>query len=455
MSQIQSRVTPITKLTAVSSDPSMSGRVYSLTAADHAMELHSAAVVMYYNENPFGSFILDPMRESLSRVLSLYPTVTGRLTRSENGNWAVKANDAGVRVTMTKVGTTLDEWLRSADSAEERNLAPFEEMPENPYIWSPFRIQINEFEGGGVAIGVSFTHLTADPTSATFLLKAWADAHRGEPVSPPIFTRPSIGDGEQIPNTAMKSTSFYANKSKTWPQNQPASTTKMASATFKFSNSTINQWLSKTEHHCPNATPFDLLAALFWKQVLQIKGLSQNELNHSLSICTDLRTSFQSSQRFYFGNALLFSELSVSSKDMEQWDLGEIVGLIHSHLEKLDGEDEIRTAMEWLESRKEKGGKYAAPFKMYGPELTCVSMEHMGVKLSYATKFVRNSKAVHVSYNVGNCEGDGLIVVMASNEEGVARNVMVMLPEREMAELCKDEAVLRFNPTVILGGRLV
>ncbi|KAG6599301.1 Protein ECERIFERUM 2, partial [Cucurbita argyrosperma subsp. sororia] len=416
MSQIQSRVTPITKLTAVSSDPSMSGRVYSLTAADHAMELHSAAVVMYYNENPFGSFILDPMRESLSRVLSLYPTVTGRLTRSENGNWAVKANDAGVRVTMTK---------------------------------------INEFEGGGVAIGVSFTHLTADPTSATFLLKAWADAHRGKPVSPPIFTRPSIGDGEQIPNTATKSTSFYANKSKTWPQNQPASTTKMASATFKFSNSTINQWLSKTEHHCPNATPFDLLAALFWKQVLQIKGLSQNELNHSLSICTDLRTSFQSSQRFYFGNALLFSELSVSSKDMEQWDLGEIVGLIHSHLEKLDGEDEIRTAMEWLESRKEKGGKYAAPFKMYGPELTCVSMEHMGVKLSYATKFARDSKAVHVSYNVGNCEGDGLIVVMASNEEGVARNVMVMLPEREMAELCKDEAVLRFNPTVILGGRLV
>lgn len=58
----------------------------------------------------------------------------------------VKGNDAGVRVTMTKVGTTLDEWLRSADSVEERDLATFEEMPEDPYIWSPFRIQVNKNE---------------------------------------------------------------------------------------------------------------------------------------------------------------------------------------------------------------------------------------------------------------------------------------------------------------------
>ncbi|XP_038890683.1 protein ECERIFERUM 26-like [Benincasa hispida] len=463
MSQIQSRVSPITKLTAVSSNPSVSGRVYPLSAADHAMARHSAAVVMYYSENPFGSFILDPMRESLSKVLTLYPTVTGRLTRSENGNWAVKGNDAGVRVTMTKVGTTLDEWLRSADSAEERDLAAFEEMPEDPYIWSPFRIQINEFEGGGVAIGVSFTHLTADPTSATFLLKTWADAHRGEPISPPLFTRPSsLGDGKKVPNIATKSTSFYGNKSKLAATDDHI---KMSSVTFKFSNTTINQCLSKIKAHCPNATPFDFLAALFWKQILKTKGnLPKNEQNnHSLSICTDIRNSFQSSnsQRYYFGNALRISQLTINSKEMEQSDLGHIVELLHNHLERLgEEEEEIWSTMEWLESRKEKDGKYVAPFKMYGPELSCVSMEHMVMKkgndesLSYATKFVRDSKPVHVSYNVGNAEGEGLIIVMPSNEGGVARNVMVMLPSnREVAELCKDKVILSFNPTMILGGR--
>ncbi|CAK9314874.1 unnamed protein product [Citrullus colocynthis] len=467
MSQIQSRVTPITKLTAVSSNPSVSGRVYPLSAADHAMGRHSAAVVMYYRENPFGSFIVDPMRESLSKVLTMYPTVTGRLTRSENGNWAVKGNDAGVRVTMTKVGTTLDEWLRSADSVEERDLAPFEEMPEDPCIWSPFRIQINEFEGGGVAIGVSFTHLTADPTSATFLLKTWADAHRGEPVLPPLFPRPSsLGDGEKIPNIATNSTSFYANMSKLAATNDHiVSPTKMSSVTFKFSNTTINQCLSKIKAHCPNATPFDFLAALFWKQILKTKGnLPKNEENNqSLSICTDIRNSFQSSnsQRYYFGNAVHISQLTINKKEMEQCELGHIVELVHSHIERLgEEEEEIWSAMEWLESRKEKGGKYAAPFKMYGPELSCVSMEHMVMKgngdesLSYATKFVSDSKPVHVSYNVGNAEGEGLIIVMPSNEGGIARNVTVMLPsKREVDELCEDQAILSFNPVMILAGR--
>ncbi|XP_008455878.2 protein ECERIFERUM 26-like [Cucumis melo] len=469
MSQIHSRVKPITKLTAVSSNPSVSGRVYPLLAADHALARHSAAVVMYYSENPFGSFILDPMRESLSKILTLYPTVTGRLTRTENGNWAVKGNDAGVRVTMTKVGSSLDEWLRSADSVEERDLAAFDDMPEDPYIWSPFRIQINEFEGGGVAIGVSFTHLLADPTSATFLLKTWADAHRGRPVSPPLFTRRlSLGDGEKIPNIATKSTTFYANKSKL--DDHIVSPTKMSSVTFKFSNTTMNQCLSKIKPHCPNATPFDFLASLFWKQILKIKsnspkdGQNNNNNNHSISICSDIRNSFQSSnsQRYYFGNALHISQLTIDPKEMAENELGHIVELVHNHLERLgEEEEETWSAMEWLESQKEKDGRYVMPFTMYGPELSCVSMEHMMMKkgnenesLSYATKFVKDSKPVHVSYNIGNVEGEGLIIIMPSNEGGLARNVKVMLPsKREVDELCEDQAILSFNPTMILGGR--
>lgn len=319
-----------------------------------------------------------------------------------------------------------------------------------------------------MAIGVSFTHLTADPTSATFLLKSWADEHRGESVSSPLFTRPSPPeDGKKIPNIATKSTSFYANKSKlAATTDHIVSPTKMSSVTFKFSNTTINQCLSKIKAHCPNATPFDFLAALFWKQILKINGnLPKNEENnHSLSICIDIRNSFQSSnsQRYYFGNALHISQLTINPKEMEHWELGHIVELVHSHLERVgEEEEEIWSTMEWLESRKEKGGKYAAPFKMYGPELSCVSMEHMVMmkgndkeSLSYATKFVKDSKPVHVSYNVGNADGEGLIIVMPSNEGGVARNVMVMLPSiTEVAQLCEDQAILTFNPTMILGGR--
>lgn len=321
-------------------------------------------------------------------------------------------------------------------------------------------LQINEFEGGGVAIGVGFTHLTADPTSAMFLLKAWADAHRGKPVAPPLLTRTSPRDGGEIRNITRKSSSYYDKKSKESTTHCP---NKMASVTFKFSNSIMKQWVSKLKDgSCPNATPFDLLVALFWSQILHIKGLKKDEHNnYSLSICSDFRKSFQSSPLSpYFGNALHFSQLSISPKEMDQFELGHVAGLVHRHVERLDEDREILwSTMEWLESRKESGEKYAPPCKMYGPELTCVSLEHMvnennddDDSLMYATKFVRDSKPVHVSYSVGNVEGEGLIVVMPSNEGGVSRNVMVMLPESEMAELCVEQAILSFNPTMILGG---
>lgn len=142
MSSKKSRVSVHSKLTVVPSKPSGSVKTNPLSSLDHAMGLHSLHMVFYYKKNPFGSFELDPLRESLSGVISLYPNVTGRLTRLENGNWAVKCHDAGIRVIRAEVSATLDEWLRSADGSEERDLTVWEDMPQEPNTWSPFRVQV-------------------------------------------------------------------------------------------------------------------------------------------------------------------------------------------------------------------------------------------------------------------------------------------------------------------------
>ena len=120
------------KLTAVSSKPVEPGKTHLLTPLDQAMGQHSLHLVFYYEKNPFGSFDLDPLRVSLSETLSLYPSVTGRLTRGKAGNWVVKCNDAGVRVRRAKVNVRIDEWLKYANGIEEKDLAVWEEMPENP-----------------------------------------------------------------------------------------------------------------------------------------------------------------------------------------------------------------------------------------------------------------------------------------------------------------------------------
>lgn len=129
-------------LTAVSSKPSESGRVHPFTALDNALSSHTVHVIFYYPRSPFGSFDLDSVRIPLSELLSLYPPAIGRVTKNPDGIWKVKCNDAGLRVVRAKVCVSIDEWLRSADGHEESDLTVWEEMPEDPSTWSPFRLQV-------------------------------------------------------------------------------------------------------------------------------------------------------------------------------------------------------------------------------------------------------------------------------------------------------------------------
>ncbi|KAJ6883764.1 protein ECERIFERUM 26-like isoform X1 [Populus alba x Populus x berolinensis] len=445
-----SRVSVRSMLTAVSSNPVGSGKTHPLSVLDHAMGLHTVHVVFYYRKNPFGIFDVDPLRIALSEVLCLYPQATGRLTRGESGNWLVKCNDAGVRVLRAKVEATMDEWLRSADGSEEKDLTFWEEIPEEPSTWSPFRIQVNEFEGGGVAFGLSCTHMNADPTSITILFKSWIESHRQEPIEhPPLFKSTTLHH-QQVPNTSTKPDNYYATKG-----NAETPSVKMVTATFKFSDSAIKKWLDEVRDQCAKATPFDLLAALFWTRVAHLKA-PKNDNKHSLSICLDFRRLVQPPIPLgYFGNALHFSLLTLDEEEMDYGKLGHVVELVHRHVSDV-GEEEVWSVVDWFESQKEEGGKYAQPFTMYGPELTCVSMEHMilGHKsLMFSASFKSDEKPVHVACHVGNVRGEGLIVVLPSVEEGLARTVMVTLPEEEMPKLCEDQAIQCLQPTLLIGGR--
>lgn len=150
------RVTLNSKLTVVSSRPVSSGKVHTLSALDRRMGCHTLHVIFYYknDDNWFKSFDLDPLRESLSEVLTQYPVLTGRLVRGENGEWEVRCNDAGVRTIKATVDATLHEWLQSASHSEEKLLVAWDDMPEDPSTWSPFRIQVVLFTIGEAFVQV-------------------------------------------------------------------------------------------------------------------------------------------------------------------------------------------------------------------------------------------------------------------------------------------------------------
>ncbi|CAJ2631507.1 unnamed protein product [Trifolium pratense] len=444
----ENKVTLESKLTVVSSRPVKSGKTHKLSGVDHAMGYHTLHLIFYYKneEKWFGSFELDPLRESLSEVLSIYPTVTGRLAREkeeDGGDWEVRCNDAGVRVIKANVDCTIDEWLSSsAFGFDETQLIAWDDMPHDTSTWSPFRIQINSFKEGGIAIGLSCSHMLSDLTFASSFFKSWSQTHRHYPIShPPFFNPITPNNINNVPNSSSKPQTIIT-----------SSTNNIVTATFKFPSSIIKQCLSKIQNTtCSNATPFDFLSALFWTRVTHLKPSKVHNQNHSLSICRDFRKLVKPSLPIgYFGNALHFSNLSIKVQDMENGQLEDMANLIHKHLKEVT-EEEIRSSIESFETRKE-----STPKCMYGSELTCVYMEEEeSASLLYESMFSNSEKPAHVSCRIGNVDSEGLIMVMPSSEGGFARTVIVMLQEEELGKLCNDQEILKLEPTIILAGCLV
>ncbi|KAM7273329.1 hypothetical protein ACFE04_027993 [Oxalis oulophora] len=438
MSMSESKVNVHSKLTVVSSNPVGPGKTHPLTSLDHAMGSHTLHLVFYYSRNPFQEFDLDPLRASLCEVLSVFPPVTGRFAKDGSDNWEIKCNDAGLRVLRATVkGVSVDQWLRFGNPNDEKDLTVWDSMPQENDVstWAPFRCQITEFEGGGIAIGLSCTHMHADPTTLTLFFKAWTQVYRGQPIEhPPCHKHSSLLPGTKLPKSAN-----YCSAKANSPQTPSL---KMSTATFKFSNSVIQNCLAEIRNNCPNATPFDFLAALFWTRVMHLKS----DRNNSLSICLDFRRLLQDPLPYcYFGNALHFSKLSIDEEELSFTKLASVVGFVHHHVSGIK-EEEILSAIDWFESQKSESGKYGPPFRMYGPELTCVSMEH-DQSFMYGAVFEDDVKPAHVSYRIGNLEGEGLIMVMPSSEGGFARTVTVTLPEEEIAKLCNDQAIMQLEPT--------
>ncbi|KAF6141187.1 hypothetical protein GIB67_018277 [Kingdonia uniflora] len=303
---------------------------------------------------------------------------------------------------------------------------------------------MNDFEGGGLAIGLSCPHMHADPTCATLFLKSWTELYcRAAMAHHPFFHPPGLS-GRANPNTGTKSAKYYETKSRA----EPTSSVKLSTVTFRFSDTTIKKCLSEIQTKYPSATPFDMLTALFWSSVTRAKNHS-HEKQCSLSIGIDFRKLLHAPlPHGFFGNALHFSKLESDVDAMEEGGLAYVSGVVHEHLSSLDEED-YWSVIDWFESQKGEGGKFAPPFIMYGPELTCVNMEH----LSAYNAVLEDMKPIHVSYHVGNIEGEGLIFVLPSPEEGLGRTVIVTLPSDQTVKLCDDPAILGLDPIFLISGR--
>ncbi|KAK6927466.1 hypothetical protein RJ641_006057 [Dillenia turbinata] len=317
----------IFKRTTVNTKAVQTGKFHQLLVFDRAMESNHIRMVYYYRSQ------IDREPE----MLTSYPIVTGRLQRNEKGHWMTKCNDAGVRMVEARAKGSVVEWLENVDSEKELKLAHWEETFHRPYFWSTFHAQLTEFEEGGLAVGLSCTHLLAAPISAPVFLKAWADISlTGKMVKPPLFhpfpaRRPSNIDPDHNDHTQV----VNCFKSST---NNSTTTTPVqhCTITLEFSDRMVRACIAVAQSissapNEPSPSPFESLAGLFWSRISRVKGKKNGLID--MSICADMRKVLNLDQGF-FGNCMVYNK--VNGEGLSRVTLSKAAIAIRNELEKID-----------------------------------------------------------------------------------------------------------------------
>ncbi|CAL2253383.1 unnamed protein product [Prunus armeniaca] len=138
------------------------------------------SLVLFYEFNgkipPTITEISKHLKKSLSEILTLFYPLAGRL-RVENH--FVDCNDKGIPYLegLVKPNCQLCDFLNDPVPDDLQKFVPFEPDDHNEF---PLGVQLNMFECGGFAIGLSVSHKLADGLSMLMLTKTWAAISRGE-----------------------------------------------------------------------------------------------------------------------------------------------------------------------------------------------------------------------------------------------------------------------------------
>ncbi|KFK29862.1 hypothetical protein AALP_AA7G188600 [Arabis alpina] len=450
---MEDRVRYICKRSVVSTKPVEQGKLYRFSVLDYIMEPNHIRLVYYYRSSKIRELgeITKVLRESLAHTLNCYPIITGRLVKEIDGTeekdqdlnrqWKVRSNDAGVRMVEARATGTVDEWLRSVNREEELKLVHWEEMYRLPYYWSTFYVQVTEFESGGLAIGLSCSHLLADPVCAMMFIRAWADLTMTRsmmapplyhPLPPRRFTNHRLSNNNQLLSHYIKSCALTA---------QPSNVTedRVVTVTLMFPDPLV-----RVGENEPGISTFEVLAGLFWICVSQAKG-KNNELM-DMSLCLDVRKLLRL-DKSYFGNCMVYQKVHYSKpvKTKDKLLVSHVVQEIHNTTKRLDY-DTVMDLIEWLSSNNNPISN--------GSDLVCTNLENM--VNSRPMMFEKDFVLSHVScYVEGPVAGGGQVIVLPSRsgEGPMSRVVMVSLPQREMVKVLENELLQSFSPVLLMENQ--
>ncbi|KAL9233905.1 hypothetical protein vseg_008840 [Gypsophila vaccaria] len=456
---MEEKITYMRKRTIVSTKAVQPAcKIHKLSTLDLIMQNHHLNIIYYYNTPSLslGSQLGDmtyKLRLCLTELLSYFHVVVGRLMKDKyNGKWVIKCNDAGLRMIEASVKGSLEKWLENLDDVKEMMLVHWEDMSLVPsHLWSTFYIKVTEFEEGGLALGLSCTHMIADPICATVFIRALTDTFlSGKITIPPLFhplPQPRLGynkSHQNEPNSHLINTYKSLFQS---PSSSPSKAQSYKTIALEFKDDVVRSCTrlarlnEPTRDACSSA--FISLVGLIWNCISRVKGVRDGLVD--ASICLNMRKVLGLDQG-YFGNCMIYNKVDGNGVRVD--DLISSTKAVQEAVESMK-KDEILDLIEWL---KNYDNDLSLTTVVGEDNLVFINLEDTD---PYSNMLMEDYGPIRVSYYSESVVGKEQVIILPSrpNEGQLSKVVMVTLPSNEVIKLCDDTFLARFSPVIIMGPK--
>ncbi|XP_062112582.1 stemmadenine O-acetyltransferase-like [Humulus lupulus] len=332
-------------------------RHYQLSFLDQLCPKTYNPLVFYYylKDDHDITEISNKIKTSLSEVLTLYYPLAGRVINDR----FVDCNDEGVSYSVARVISpcSLSDALNNLNPNEICNLLPFELFPTTEFALG---VQLNIFEGGGIAVGLCITHKLADALSCIMFAKTWVAVARGE--------------ADQVPHPEFIAATLFPPKDEPGPDITVTASKEIITKRFVFEATVIED--IRLRHQCiEERTPDDdqysakrpsrieSLSAFIWNRYVAATKdelLEGTEKGYSVVHAANIRTRLEPQLPEYsFGNVSRCGVVIL--KTGEEYGY-EVTRQIREGIRKLD--------MEYLEKVKKGEDVYLDLIMSYGRGIT-------------------------------------------------------------------------------------
>ena len=337
-------------------------RHYQLSFIDQLCPDSYNPLVFFYELNSHHNIseISNKLKNSLSEVLTLFYPLAGRV----KNNRFVDCNDEGVSYSVARVKSpcNLSDAVKNPLPSELCNFLPFEIHPVTEFALG---VQLNIFEGGGIAIGLSISHKIADALTCVVFAKTWVAVARGEAnqIAHPEFVSATLFPPKDDPG--FDPTTWATKEAITKRFVFDASVIEAIRLKYQYKERTIEDH----DDHLIRPSRIEALSAFIWNRFMAAtrdERKAEAEKGYTVVHTVNIRPRFDPPlPQHSFGNLSRFGVVISSTGEEYGYEL---VKLIREGIKKVDadylrkvqqGEDlYFHSLMNYAKEIIMKGGQY-------------------------------------------------------------------------------------------------